>query len=229
MLQSMTMSGKAMYIKPRLLDFSLAQITSQLKSYLSDATALTVANDPVRQKTFNLQLTGVTRGVRPLIPMALVLVGVALTVFWQKGDRELLAVGAIIISIAVVFARLKLLRLGNNLNDFAKSHLVVAISLGVGWAFLSVGITRIGDAHIVMMILWIQMGLIASGLVMYLYLPVAFLGFSLPIALPMTLMSARYGVGGIASAAPLTLLYLVVLALLTSAGCSSKPAQLPSA
>mgnify|MGYP000047030323 CR=1 FL=1 len=55
------------------------------------------------------------------------------------------------------------------------------------------------------------MGLIASGLVMYYYLPVAFLGFSVPIAIPMTIMSADYGIGGLTSASALTILYLTVL------------------
>jgi methyl-accepting chemotaxis protein len=132
--------------------------------------------------------------------------------FWPNGDRALLSTGAITIVITAAFARVRLLEVQDDLSAFARSHLLVAASLGFGWALLGLGITRTGDQHTVVMVLWVQMGLIASGLVMYMYLPVAFLSFSLPIAIPMTFMSAHYGVGGLASAIPLTILYLVVLA-----------------
>jgi methyl-accepting chemotaxis protein len=170
-----------------------------------------VGPDAARKKAFGQQLTAVTRGMRPLIPLALILVGIALTIFWRTADRSLLVSGASIIGIGAIVARLRLMTIGHDLNAFARSHLLVAISLGTGWGMLSLGITSTGDTHVVMMILWIQMGLIASGLVMYLYLPVAFFGFSIPIALPMALISARYGIGGFASALPLTALYLLVL------------------
>jgi len=187
------------------------RVLHQLKAYLRDSTTIGVNPDAVREKAFGQQLVAVTRGMRPLIPLALILVGIALAVFWQTADRSLLVSGVAIIVIGAIVARLKLMTVGRDLNAFARSHLLVAVSLGTGWGILSLSITSIGDPHIVMMILWIQMGLIASGLVMYLYLPVAFLGFSIPIAVPMALISARYGIGGFASALPLTALYLVVL------------------
>jgi methyl-accepting chemotaxis protein len=182
-----------------------------LAAYWHDAVTIGVGDDAVRRKAFGQQLTAVARGMRPLIPLALVLVVIALAMFWHRGDRLLLASGGSIIGIAAGVARLRLMTLRPDLDALARSHLLVAISLGMGWGMLSCGVTAIGDAHVVMMVLWIQMGLIASGLVMYHYLPVAFLGFSIPIAIPMTVMSAHYGVGGLSSALPLTMLYLVVL------------------
>jgi methyl-accepting chemotaxis protein len=200
---SSTMSRKSGSIATQLLRHS--------KAYLKDSTTIEVRHDAVRQKAFGQQLNAVTRGMRPLIPLALILVGIALTVFWRTADRSLLVSGATIIGIGAIVARLRLMTVGHDLNAFARSHLLVAISLGTGWGMLSLGITMSGNSHVVMTTLWIQMGLIASGLVMYLYLPVAFLGFSIPIAVPMALISARYGTGGLVSALPLTGLYLVVL------------------
>lgn len=187
------------------------RLLRQFKAYPRDATTIGVNPDAVREKAFGQQLIAVTRGMRPLIPLALILVGIALVIFWRAADRSLLVIGAATIGIGAIVARLRLMTVGSNLNAFARFHLLVAVSLGTGWGILSLGITSIGDPHVVMMILWIQMGLIASGLVMYLYLPVAFLGFSVPIAVPMALISARYGIGGFTSALPLTALYLVVL------------------
>jgi methyl-accepting chemotaxis protein len=182
-----------------------------LQSYCHDVVAISVDHDVIRQKAFCQQLTAVTRGMRPLIPLALMLVSIALVVFWRRGNQPLLLGGAAIIGITAIVARVWLMTPGTDLNAFARSHLLVAISLGIGWGTLGWGITAIGDANVVMMILWIQMGVIASGLVMYYYLPVAFLGFSVPIAIPMTIMSAGYGIGGLTSASALTILYLTVL------------------
>lgn len=188
------------------------RVAAELKGYLADAMAITASGEPIRQKAFAHQLTGVTRGVRPLIPLAIMLVAIALVVFWHDAQRTLICAGAAIVVATALAVWLRLMRPGEDLNAFAKAHVLVAISLGLGWATLSAGILWVGDVRLITTILWIQMGLIASGLVMYMYLPAAFLGFSLPIALPMTMMSARHGVGGMITAVPLTILYIVVLA-----------------
>ena len=67
-----------------------------LQRYCHDVVAISVDHDVIRQKAFRQQLTAVTRGMRPLIPLALVLVGIALIVFWRRGDRPLLLGGAAI-------------------------------------------------------------------------------------------------------------------------------------
>ena len=50
----------------------------QFKAYLRDATTIGVNPDAFREKAFGQQLIAVTRGMRPLIPLALILVGIAL-------------------------------------------------------------------------------------------------------------------------------------------------------
>ncbi|MGK6325401.1 methyl-accepting chemotaxis protein [Sphingomonas sp. DT-51] len=187
-------------------------VVGEVRAYLVDAVTITIDDGPEREKAFAQQLNGVVRGLRPLIPLAYVLVVLAIALLWHEAHHGLMSAGAALISATATYARLRLMRPRGNLNSFARAHVGVAAGLGIGWAILSTAILWGGDPRLVTMILWVEMGLIASGLVMYMYLPVAFLVFASPIAVPMTIMSAKFGVGGALTAVPLTILYLVVLA-----------------
>jgi hypothetical protein len=173
---------------------------------------VTAGDEPQRQKVFAQQLIGVVRGLRPLIPLAYLLVVIAVALLWRDANHPLMTAGAATIVVTATFARLRLMRPWADLNAFARAHVGVAAAFGIGWAVFSTAILWSSDERLVTMILWIEMGLIASGLVMYMYLPVAFVVYAVPIAVPMTIMSAKFGVGGSMTAVPLTILYLVVLA-----------------
>lgn len=187
-------------------------VIAEARSYLVDVLTVTAGDEPQRQKVFAQQLIGVVRGLRPLIPLAYLLVVIAVALLWRDANHLLMTAGAATIVVTATFARLRLMRPWADLNAFARAHVGVAAAFGIGWAVFSTAILWSSDERLVTMILWIEMGLIASGLVMYMYLPVAFVVYAVPIAIPMTIMSAKFGVGGSMTAVPLTILYLVVLA-----------------
>ena len=94
----------------------------------------------------------------------------------------------------------------------ARMHTVAAIAVGTGWAMTSTALMMASDVSVLFIAIALQLALVAMGMILYLNLPVAFLGFSGIIALGLMVNLGVSSTDGTWIAIPFVLYFVHLLA-----------------
>jgi methyl-accepting chemotaxis protein len=187
---------------------------ASLARYVGGLTQLRAPTGATARFVFARQLDATTRAWRALVPLAILFIAVATVVFRQSVHGPLAAAGASLIIGAALWGwrAVPASVADDNLNYVAARHLILALLVGSGWALFGLSITAHAGKDLSFLVLVVEMALMAVGLIMYVNLPVGFVGFSTPIAIALAATSAPITLGGPSVSFTLIIVYYCILA-----------------
>jgi methyl-accepting chemotaxis protein len=182
--------------------------------YVRGLTHLRAPTSATARIVFARQLDATTRSWRALVPLAILFIAVAAVAFRQSAHGPLAASGASLIIGAALWGwrAVPASVSEDNLNYVAARHLILALLVGSGWALFGMAITAQAHKDLTFLVLVVEMALMAVGLIMYVNLPVGFVGFSTPIAIALAATSAPITLGGPLVSFVLIIVYYCILA-----------------
>ena len=191
----------------------LAALGPALARYARALTQVSVP-DGKTDTIYARQIDAATRSWNSLAPITIGYVIAGLLVFWNQCNRPLaLAGGMLTVGVGLSgvgwMARhvpLHAVRAG------AWKHVLCSAGVGLGWCLLGLGIADHAPPNVISLVVTVQLGVIAAGLILYMNLPVGYLAFSAPVAVSLAITTAPLTFGGPPVAIAMVVIYFSMFA-----------------